>query len=156
MQPHTGAANAETERRMGMVRSGTEAFNCYLSPSFSLPLRPQSAPVAGRLGPGSGCPGARPVICGPALLLYSSHARGNMRRENNGEAPTILTSETMSILAMSMFIPTATGAPVKRSRRQHNRRGSFSHHAKCNKFVTRAHRFLSALLHLQETRASSA
>lgn len=35
-----------------------------------------------------------------------------LRRTTVGDAPTMLTSDTMSMLEMSMFIPTATGAPV--------------------------------------------
>lgn len=34
------------------------------------------------------------------------------------DSPTMLTSDTMSMLAMSMFMPTATGAPVKEGRKQ--------------------------------------
>lgn len=49
---------------------------------------------------------------GRARYIWQHEAGGN----DNKDSPTMLTSETMSMLAMSIFIPTATGAPVKEGR----------------------------------------
>lgn len=78
------------------------------------PGQPRTPRSAGRVRPVH-APG------GEGLRPGGGARRGRPRR---GRALTMLTSETMSMLAMSMFIPTQTGGPAGSARRGVSRLGS--------------------------------